>query len=120
MILIGTGSEVSLAVSARSALDEQGIAARVVSMPSWELWNSQPESYRKHVLPPEIPKVAIEAGVTMGWRDIVGDTGDVIGLNRFGESGPGQVVYEQLGFNVDHVVQRVRALVKQTPARVAS
>ncbi len=120
VILIGTGSEVSLAVSARSALDEQGIAARVVSMPSWELWNSQPESYRKHVLPPEIPKVAIEAGVTMGWRDIVGDTGDVIGLNRFGESGPGQVVYEQLGFNVDHVVQRVRALVKQTPARVAS
>jgi len=118
VILIGTGSEVSLAISAQATLHERGVQSRVVSMPSWERWNDQPESFRNQVLPREVPKLAIEAGITQGWRDIVGDTGDVIGLNQFGASAPGKLVYEKFGFTVDHVVERAVLLVENRPAEI--
>ena len=111
IILLGTGSEVHLVMAARDALREQGVRARVVSMPSWEVWEEQPEAYRQQVLPDDVPKLAVEAGITQGWRDYVGDTGAVIGLDRFGASGPGAEVYKKLGFYVEHVVERALALI---------
>jgi transketolase len=107
IILIASGSEVALAVEARQQLAQQAIKARVVSMPSWELFEQQPQTYRDAVLPPALHRrLAIEAGVPQGWRDYVGPQGDVIGLTRFGASAPGAVAMEKLGFNVPHVVAR--------------
>ena len=86
-ILIATGSEVELAMEAKNALAADGIDARVVSMPSWELFREQPRSYRDSVLPAQVKaRVAIEAGATMGWREWVGDHGVIIGLDHFGAS----------------------------------
>jgi transketolase len=111
LVLIGTGSEVTLAVAARQKLAQQNIQARVVSMPSWELFDQQPRDYRESVLPPTIrPRLAVEAGLPQGWHRYVGDGGDVIGIERFGASAPGNVVMEKLGFTVNHVVDRARAL----------
>ncbi|MFQ5811228.1 MAG: transketolase C-terminal domain-containing protein, partial [Armatimonadota bacterium] len=110
VILIATGSEVHLALAAQGELAAKGVQARVVSMPSWELFDEQPAEYREHVLPPGAPKLAIEAGAARGWGDHVGLDGDVIGLDRFGASAPGDVVMEQLGFSVENVVARALAL----------
>jgi transketolase len=107
VVLIATGSEVHLALEARGALAYRGIAARVVSMPSWELFRAQTPRYRSSVLPKSVRKVAIEAGSTMGWREWVGDKGAVIGLDRFGASAPGPVVMDKLGFSVENVVNTV-------------
>ena len=116
MILIGTGSELSLAVGARAKLAEKNIQARVVSMPSWELFDEQPKDYRDAVLPPGVKRrLAIEAGIPQGWQKYVGDGGDVVGIERFGASAPGNVVMEKLGFTVDNVVERALALSK-TPS----
>ncbi len=107
LVLIGTGSEVGLVVAARQKLAEQKIQARVVSMPSWELFDLQPIEYRESVLPRLIrPRLAVEAGLPQGWHRYVGDSGEVIGIERFGASAPGNVVMEKLGFTVDHVVER--------------
>jgi transketolase len=115
MILIASGSEVALAVEARTQLTQQGVQARVVSMPSWELFEAQPQAYREMVLPPSVRKrLAIEAGVPQGWRDYVGAEGDIIGLTRFGASAPGPVVMEKLGFNVPNVVARALKLLGRT------
>jgi len=111
IILIATGSEVSLALEAQDELAEQGIQARVVSMPCWELFDVQLPEYRRRVLLPHIPKLAIEAGVSQGWWRYVGGDGDVIGLDRFGASAPGEIVMEKLGFNVDNIVARAKVLV---------
>jgi transketolase len=114
LVLIGTGSEVSLVVAARQKLAEQNIQARVVSMPSWELFDQQPRDYRESVLPQSIrPRLAVEAGLPQGWHHYVGDGGDIIGIERFGASAPGTVVMEKLGFTVDHVVERARALLRK-------
>ncbi len=113
VILIATGSEVSLALEAQDELAEQGIDARVVSMPCWELFDQQPAEYQAHVLLPQVPKLAIEAGVSQGWWRYVGEDGDVIGLDRFGASAPGDVVMAKLGFNVDNVVARAKKLVSK-------
>lgn len=111
IILLATGSEVHLALGARAALLERGIQARVVSMPSWELFEEQPEAYRREVLPPECRRrLAIEAGRSIGWRRWVGDGGDVLGLDRFGASAPGSVLMEKFGFTVENVVARALAL----------
>jgi transketolase len=111
LILIASGSEVALAVEARLQLSQQGVQARVVSMPSWELFESQPQAYQEMVLPPSVRKrLAIEAGVPQGWRDYVGPEGDIIGLTRFGASAPGSVVMQKLGFTVPHVVARALKL----------
>lgn len=113
LVLIATGSEVSLAMKAREQLVAQNVRMRVVSMPSWELFDEQPQEYRRKIFPPEVPKLAVEAGVTRGWGEYVGDTGDVIGLNRFGASAPGDVVMEKLGFNVEHIARRAVALLRR-------
>jgi len=110
VVLIGTGSEVHLALDARDRLAGDGIAARVVSMPSMNRFDAQPDAYRRAVLPSDVPALAVEAGITRGWREYVGDDGAVIGLDRFGLSGPGDDVYAKLGFTVDHVADRARTL----------
>jgi transketolase len=113
LILIATGSEVSLALEARETLQAEGTPTRVVSMPCCELFNEQSEDYRNEVLPPSITaRLAIEAGVSQGWHRYVGSQGDVLGLDRFGASAPGDVVMRELGFNVENVLTRARALVK--------
>ncbi|HEY6998741.1 MAG TPA: transketolase [Candidatus Binatia bacterium] len=111
LVLIGTGSELSLVVAARERLAQQSIHARVVSMPSWELFDQQPKDYRETIFPKSVPaRLAVEAALPMGWHRYVGDDGDVIGIERFGASAPGSVVMEKLGFTVDHVVERATAL----------
>jgi transketolase len=104
LVLVATGSEVHLALEARTVLEARGIATRVVSMPSWELFFAQTPRYRTSLLPRSARKLAIEAGATLGWRDVVGDKGAVIGLDRFGASAPGPIAMDKLGFNVDNVV----------------
>jgi transketolase len=113
VVLIATGSEVSLALDTADRLNADGIAVRVVSLPSWELFAEQPSGYRESVLPPGIPRLAIEAGHRMGWREFVGDGGDIVSIDRFGASGPGPEVYAEFGFTVDAVADRATALVKK-------
>ena len=114
VVLIGTGSEVGLVVAARQKLAEQKIQARIVSMPSWELYDLQPREYRESVLPLSIrPRLAVEAALPQGWHRYVGDGGDVIGIERFGASAPGNVVMEKLGFTVNHVVERAVGLLEK-------
>jgi len=111
LILIATGSEVHLTLSAGEKLAEEGLSARVVSMPSWELFTSMPQDYRDSVLPPQVKaRLAVEAGVSLGWRRWIGPEGDVISVDRFGVSAPGSEVMARYGFTVDHVVQRAKAL----------
>jgi transketolase len=111
MILIATGSEVSLALEAREKLQAEGVPTRVVSMPCWELFEEQTEGYRNEVLPPSVsPRLAIEAGVRQGWDRYVGPAGDVICLDRFGASAPGDVVMRELGFNIENVLAHARRL----------
>ena len=110
LILIATGSEVTLALEAREKLIEEGIAARVVSMPSWKLFDAQPDDYRALVLPDGVPRLAIEAGLPLGWERYVGDGGRVIGLDRFGASAPYGILLEKFGFSVENVVQQARAV----------
>jgi transketolase len=113
LILIATGSEVSLALDARAQLESEGLATRVVSMPCTELFEEQSADYRDEVLPPSVrARLAIEAGVRQGWDRYVGPTGDVICLDRFGASAPGDVVMRELGFNVENVLNHARALLK--------
>jgi transketolase len=107
VVLIGTGSEVSVALAAAERLDADGVAARVVSMPSWELFAAQDESYRDGVLPPGLPSVAVEAGTTLGWERWADRT---IGIDRFGASAPGAEVLERLGITPDNVAGAAREL----------
>jgi len=111
IVLIATGSEVHLALNVQVELFDQGIKARVVSMPSWELFDEQSVEYQQTVLPPEVPKLAIEAGSSQGWYKYVGLSGDVIGLDRFGASAPGNTVMENFGFGVKSVLARAIKLV---------
>ncbi|MGW0035607.1 transketolase [Gordonia sp. NPDC003376] len=104
VVLIGTGSEVQIAVEAQAALADKGIAARVVSMPCFEWFFEQPQSYRDSVLPPSLPKVSVEAGVAMPWYRIVGDTGAIISLEHFGASADYKVLFEKFGLTAEAVV----------------
>lgn len=111
VILIATGSEVQLVMAAQNALAAGNIAARVVSMPSWELFREQPREYRDHVLPPSVTaRLAVEAGASMGWREWVGDRGGIIALDRFGASAPAGELFRELGFTVENVVTTARKL----------
>lgn len=111
VILIATGSEVHLALEARKLLAEKGVAARVVSMPSWELFDAQEPAYREAVLPSKVTaRLAIEAGVTQGWEKYVGPSGAVVGLDRFGASAPYKVLMEQFGFTPQAVAERALRL----------
>ena len=114
IILIATGSEVSLIVEAQRELEKQNIQTRLVSMPSWELFDAQAEEYRCSVFPPLIrARLAVEAGATQGWRRYVGDLGDVIGLDHFGASAPGPVLMREYGFTVENVCKRALALIEK-------
>ena len=100
-----------LIVEAAEVLRGEGVGVRVVSMPSWELFAEQPQAYRDAVLPPGVTKrLAVEAGVTLGWERYVGTEGCIVGLDRFGASAPGSVVMEKLGFTVENVLTHARAL----------
>ncbi len=113
LILIATGSEVSLVLAAAEKLEKRDVATRVVSMPSWELFNAQSQHYRDSVLPPDVTaRLAVEAGSSQGWHRYVGDGGDVLGVDRYGASAPGDVVMDRYGFNVDTVVAMALALQK--------
>jgi transketolase len=113
LILIASGSEVGLIVAAQQKLQAQKVRARIVSMPSWELFDAQPREYRDAVLSPSIPaRLAVEAGVSQGWHRYVGDRGDVLGVERFGASAPGEIVMREYGFTVENVCRRALALLE--------
>ncbi len=111
VILMASGSEVHLTVNAAEILAQKGVKARVVSMPSWELFEMNQDNYKEWVLLPDVKKrVAVEAGITMGWEKYVGDEGIIIGNNEYGASGPGGKVLDRLGFNTDNVVEKTLEL----------
>jgi transketolase len=114
IVIIATGSEVGLIVAARDKLQKQKISVRLVSMPSWELFDAQPSSYRDSVPPPSTrTRLAVEAGATQGWCKYVGDEGDVIGVDRFGASAPGEVMMREFGLTVDNVYNHAMKLIDQ-------
>ena len=113
LLIVGTGAEVWPALRAAEQLKKDGIVTRVVSMPSTRIFEEQPESYKASIFPDHLPKLAIEAGATLGWWKYVGRHGDVIGLDRFGASAPGVTALEKLGFGTDNVVARAKALVER-------
>ena len=113
LILIASGSEVSLIIAAAEHLQAQGIAVRCVSMPSWELFDALPQAERDRVLPPAVSaRLAVEAGVAQGWHRYVGATGDVLSVERFGASAPAEKLLQEYGFSVDEVCRRALALVR--------
>jgi transketolase len=114
LVLLATGSEVSLALAAREKLAAEGVAARVVSMPCWELFDAQPAEYRAAVLPPGVPRLALEAGVTLAWaRYLCDEPQAVIGLDRFGASAPYKTLFEKFGFTADNAVRLAKELMNK-------
>lgn len=109
-VIIATGSEVHLALEAQAKLAEEGICVSVVSMPSWDMFEMQSEEYKKSVLPEGLPKVAVEAGVTLGWGRYTGSEDNVIGINKFGASAPGGTVMKEYGFTAENVAAKVKNL----------
>ncbi len=109
-VIIATGSEVHLALEAQAKLAEEGICVSVVSMPSWDMFEMQSEEYKKSVLPEGLPKVAVEAGVTLGWSRYTGSEDNVIGINKFGASAPGGTVLKEYGFTAENVAAKVKSL----------
>jgi transketolase len=114
-IIIATGSEVSISIAAQEMLAERGVRVRVVSMPSWSLFDAQEEAYRDEVLLPDVrTRLSVEAGVTLGWERYVGPEGHSIGIDgRFGASAPGKTVLEKLGFTPENVAEQTMALVER-------
>jgi len=113
IILIATGSEVSVIVKAAAELKAAGINATVVSMPSFKIYDEQTDAYKAGLLPEVTPKIAIEAGATLGWYKYIGHNGAVIGLDRFGASAPGAIALDKLGINVANVVEHAKKLLKK-------
>ncbi|MBW2407932.1 MAG: transketolase [Deltaproteobacteria bacterium] len=114
IILIGTGSEVHIVIEAKTRLLEKGVAARVVSMPSWELFEKNSQEYKDRILLPDVKtRLAVEAGSPMGWCRYVGTGDTVVGINSFGASAPGGIVMEKYGFTVENVVQRALSLIEK-------
>lgn len=109
-VIIATGSEVHLALEAQAKLAEEGVCVSVVSMPSWDMFEMQSEEYKKSVLPEGLPKVAVEAGVTLGWSRYTGSEDNVIGINKFGASAPGGTVMKEYGFTAENVAAKVKSL----------
>jgi len=109
VILVATGSEVSLAIEARETLESQGVSTRVVSMPCREWFDTQGQDYRDEVLPPNVrARVSVEAGVPMGWRDIVGDAGRIISIDHYGASADAATLFREFGFTPAAVVTAAR------------
>jgi transketolase len=114
VILIGTGSETHLALEAGKKLAAEGIKVRVVALPSWDLFDRQPIKYRETVLPPEVKiRVAVEAGIKLGWEHYVGLEGEIVGMESFGASAPAEVLYEKFGITVESVVQTAKGLLQR-------
>jgi transketolase len=114
IILIATGSEVQIALEAYEKLREKGIPSRIVNMPSWELFEEQPEDYRHQVLPPHVrTRISIEAGSTHGWHKYVGWEGEGIGMDRFGASAPGKILLQNFGFTSEHILRKVKVLLER-------
>ena len=114
IILIATGSEVALAIGARERLEAEGRPTRVVSMPSIEWFRAQPPAYQQQVLPPTVKnRISVEAGIAQGWRDLVGDFGQIVSIEHFGASADGAVLFEQFGFTVDNVVAAAHAVLER-------
>jgi transketolase len=111
VVLIGTGSEVAVCVDAAARLTNDGVAASVVSMPSWDLFAEQDDEYGDTVLPPGVPRLSVEAATTFGWERYADAS---VGIDRFGASAPGSVVFDELGINVDHVVEQARLLLDRS------
>jgi transketolase len=111
VVLIGTGSEVEIAMKAAEQLVADGVRVRVVSMPCVELFYAQDVEYRNSVLPKVTPRVSIEAGVTSPWRGVVGDNGVAIGIDSFGESAPAEALYAHFGLTADAVAKAARAVI---------
>jgi transketolase len=109
VVIVATGSEVAVAIDAAELLSGEGVAARVVSLPSWDRLARQDAGFRDSLFPPGVPVLSVEAATTFGWERFADDS---IGIERFGESAPGAVALDKLGINVDHVVRRARALVE--------
>ncbi|GLX96865.1 transketolase [Herbidospora sp. NBRC 101105] len=117
VVIIGTGSEVEIALGARKSLEEQGIPTRVVSMPCVEWFHAQDAAYRQEVLPPNVhARVAVEAGIALGWREFVGDDGVVVSLEHFGASAPYRTLYEQFGLTAERVAAAAKASLAKTGA----
>jgi transketolase len=111
---MGTGSEVQRALDAQAILEEKGVAARVVSMPSWELFAAQSAEYRDSVLPPDIKaRVSIEAGTRFGWERYIGDEGIAIGFDHFGASAPFETIYEEFGITAEKMAEAALSLVNK-------
>jgi transketolase len=116
VILIGTGSEVQLCMRAQETLIPSGVKARVVSMPSWELFDAQDDAYRESVLPKRIKKrVTVEAAASLGWRRWAGDEGTVIGIDRYGASAPGEEIFRHLGITAERVAAEALRLLGKSP-----
>jgi transketolase len=113
IVIIATGSEVHLALAAHHQLVQEGVKARMVSLPSCDLFEAQPVEYRDRVSPPGVPMLVIEAGVSLGWKSYIGPQIPVVGVDRFGASAPGEVVMREYGFSVENVHQRALALLQQ-------
>ena len=111
--LLASGSEVHLALQAQAALARSGTPARVVSMPSWELFDAQPDAYRRTVLPPGLPCIAVEAASGLAWARYTGDPAAMLTMDGYGASGPAGALFTHFGFQVDHLVTRARALARQ-------
>ena len=108
VIIVATGSEVALVLKSLPEIKAAGITARVVSMPSWKLFEEQSEEYKESIFPLETPKLAVEAGATLGWWKYVGRRGAVIGLDRFGASAPGPIAMDKLGFNATNIIEHAK------------
>jgi transketolase len=112
VLLIATGSEVLLVLAAAQRLSEEGVLARVVSMPSTTVFDRQSSAWRDRVLPPDVPRVAVEAGVSAFWRQYVGLEGGVVGIDSFGESAPAEALFDHFGLTVDAVVEEARRVAR--------
>ena len=113
MTLLATGTEVALAIEAAAALNADGLNVAVVSMPCWEFFDAQPQKYKDAVLPPSVKaRYAVEAGVSQGWHKYIGDAGDMLSVDRFGESAPADDIFRSYGFTVDNIVKAARKLVR--------
>ena len=117
VILIASGSEVHITLEAAEKLAEKGHQARVVSMPSWEIFEKNPQNYKDWVLLPEVKtRVAVEAGIAMGWEKYVGDQGTIISMEGYGASAPGNTLLEKFGFTADNIVEKTLALIEKNKA----
>jgi len=118
VILIATGSEVSLAIEARETLESQGVSTRVVSMPCREWFDAQDQDYRDEVLPPNVrARVSVEAGVSMGWRDVVGDAGRIISIDHYGASAGASTLFREFGFTPAAVVAAAKESIQAAGGR---